>query len=382
MPRLASGAAHPNPPLRPSALAERLGVPRDAVRAWLDDGLPTLADGRIDPFAAVNWLSWGRLDRCPALARRWRRYLAFFAPFVAGEAAPRRRTWRRRHRLYLPVVPERVAWWLPAVADDERQHRLDETPPVCGAVTADAADGGWRLTLDAPEAVPLAESAATVERLPHRGLAEGDDEHRRLLAEVEAVAAGFTYVYRHHAAGEGQHIGGESSRRLLGERGPKAERSGGEAPVQPLPDPSEAGRVDARGSCLDCARLLGQRLGERGRPWRMIAGIIADDELANPHFWLEVETTAGWQPLDPSLPAIARMLGADWRAFARAYTGGCDARRIALAPLAPHDLPEGGSIGSLIGEAVATIAGVRHDAWACLDWVGGDCDAEFVASEV
>jgi hypothetical protein len=77
--------------------------------------------------------------------------------------------------------------------------------------------------------------------------------------------------------------------------------------------------------------------------------------------------------VDPSLPAIARMLGADWRSVARAYAGGCDARRVQLSPQPISEAIGGPTVASLIGEA--TVDGVN--AWACIDWVCGDCSAEF-----
>ena len=340
--RLAPGDAHPNPPLAPDDLAERFHVLPDEIRRWLDAGLPSLADGRVDPFACANWLSWGRLDRCPALGRRWRGYLLRFASFVAGTAQPVRRRWRRTHRLTLPCEVDRVVWWLPTSASDAWQTVAVAQAPMAEGVTARAVDGGWRLDLVAPTRMPIARGDEIVSRTIRRGLVPGDAEHRLLLPLVEDVAAGFTYAYRHHAAGE-----------------------------------TVAGVDRASGSCLDCALALGARLDAAGRPWRVVGGIVADSALANPHFWIEAETSVGWQPLDPSLPAIARMLGADWRAFARAYTGGLDAARVAFAALGPLGLPAGPTVASLIGEAMVEIAGVEHDAWACLDWVGGDCEAEF-----
>jgi len=344
--RLAPGDAHPNPPLAPDDLAERFHVDADEIRRWLDAGLPTNAAGRVDPFNCANWLSWGRLDRCPALARRWRGYLLRFASFVAGTAQPVRRRWRRTHRLHLPVDVDRVRWWLPASAVDEWQSVSVAQPLAVDGVMARAVDGGWRLDLVAPQRVPFARGEEVVERAIRRGLGPDDAEYRSLLALVEDVAAEFRYEYRHHAPGE-----------------------------------TAVGIAGVSGSCLDCVRALGARLAEADRPWRLVGGIVADSALANPHFWVETETTRGWQPLDPSLPAIARMLGADWRAFARAYTGGLDAARVAFATLDPRGLPAGPTVASLIGEAMVEIDGIERDAWACIDWVGGDCEAEFSVIE-
>jgi hypothetical protein len=175
-----------------------------------------------------------------------------------------------------------------------------------------------------------------------------DAEHRELAQVMEEVVGGFRYEYRHHQPGEYLTV-------------------------------YVSGTVDHPrndGSCLDCAVTLGARIGQRGRPWRLVAGVVADSRIANPHFWIEVDTTAGWAPLDPTLPAIVRMVGGDWRAAVRAWTGACDARRVTLGVVGAGlpGIPGGTSCGSLMGEAVAD--GVN--AWPCVDWVCGDCEAEFI----
>ena len=121
---------------------------------------------------------------------------------------------------------------------------------------------------------------------------------------------------------------------------------------------------------------LASLLEERGRPWRLLSGVVADSRIANPHFWIETETTDGrWAPLDPTLPAIVRMVGGDWRAASRAWSGVCDARRVTLGVVGAGraEIPGGASVGSLMGEVVVD----GRNAWPCLDWVCGDCESEF-----
>jgi hypothetical protein len=344
-PLLEPGDAHPFPLLDAAALARFVHVEPVAVRRWLDEGLPADAAGRVDPFAAANWLSWGRLDRCPALARRWRTYLLWFAPLVTGDDRPRRLRWRRSHRLCLPGAADAVRWWLPRPASTAGQTVLAEQPLLGEGLVA--SDGALAATTVAGSLV--AHGVAEVALVPRRVLAPGVAEHGELAALVEQVAGGFRYAYRHHRPWE-------------------------------YPEVADGGRVTARweGSCLDCALALASLLAERGRRWRLCGGIVAHTAIANPHFWLEAETTAGWAPLDPTLPAIVRMLGGDWRACARAYTGAGDARRIELHLLdATIGIPGGPTLGGAVGEAVVTIAGERRNAWPCLDWVGGECEGEF-----
>ena len=138
-------------------------------------------------------------------------------------------------------------------------------------------------------------------------------------------------------------------------------------------------------SRVDLALALGERVAARGRPWRLCSGVVAHTALANPHFWIEIETVGGgWVALDPSLPLIARTFAAlgvseDWRAWVRAYCGGCDARRIILcrgeAPV--RGIPGGATLGSTIGEVVVETPQGQANAWPCLDWVCGECRWEF-----
>ena len=95
--------------------------------------------------------------------------------------------------------------------------------------------------------------------------------------------------------------------------------------------------------------------------------------LATPHVWLEVaDADSTWTPVDPSLPAIGRLLGADWRTWARAWTGSHDGLRITVArgDLSLARIPGGATLHSLVGEAVIADGA---NAWACCDWACGEC---------
>ncbi|MBA3683645.1 MAG: hypothetical protein H0W72_00130 [Planctomycetes bacterium] len=338
MPFLLPGIADPNRPAPMEVVAERFAVDARRMRAWVDDGLP-LVDGLIDPFAATNWVTWHRLADCPVLARAWRGYLVVFAGFLGGEVAPRRVRWHRTHRLHLPVQARRIDRFLPRPLATPWQRVLADDGLGGRGLPAGA---HWLVRSDRGE--ETLNGCVDLELRPRRTLSQGSPEHTVLLAEVEGLVADFRYEYRHHTGGEMARA--SDSRRS--------------------------------GSCLDCARELARRFAARGRPARLVAGVIAHDAFANPHFWLEVETTVGPVPVDPSLPAIARMLGADWREVASLYTGGCDNRRVALASQPVAHVPGGPTIGSLIGEAVIEdLGGDRWNAWSCLDWVCGDCEQAF-----
>lgn len=348
-PLLAPGHVHPHGPCRPAELARFVHVSVEQVLHWVALGLPTLSDGRIDPFVASNWLSAGHLDECPALARRWRTYLVWFAPFVAGQDRARRVRWTRTHRLYLPEVPTRLTWWLPAPGVALGQQVIAERPPAADGFTA-VDEGRFHRLEGAPvDATPTARGAVDLALTPSAILAPDDDDQRILAPLVEDVAGTFRYEYRHHRPDDWVLCAPPSSR--------------------------------TDGSCLDCALALAARLDGIGRPWRLVAGLVANTAIANPHFWIEAGCSGGrWAPLDPSLPAIVRMVGGDWRAAARAWTGSLDARRVTLGVVDSglQGIPGGGSIGSAIGEAMAICAdGTARSAWPCLDWVCGDCEAEF-----
>jgi hypothetical protein len=330
-----------------SALARFVHVPLTEVARWIAEGLPQTAEGLVDPFVCSNWLCNGRLDRCPTLARRWRTYLLFFAPFLAGQDRVRQVQWVRTQRLYLPQPTQRLDWWLARAANTPAQQVEQEGSPVLSSSQVDQAAGWWHIAgaLDTQE--PVVEMTTRLRIAPQGVLSRGSDEHRELAGMMEEMVAGFRYEYRHHRPWEY----GEAF--------------------------SAGSVVEARavGSCLDAALTLGSVLTHRSRRWRVVAGVVADSRIANPHFWIEVETTAGWAPLDPTLPAIVRMVGGDWRAAVQAWTGACDARRVTLGVVGSGvaGIPGGASCGSLMGEAV--VDGIN--AWPCIDWVCGDCEAEF-----
>jgi hypothetical protein len=346
------GAAHPLPALPQGALARFLRVTPAAVARWLAAGLPATADGRIDPFAATNWLSAGRLAECPAMARRWQRYLAWFKPFLAGADRARRLRWRRRHRLYLPAPAADLVWFLPAPAHHAGQRLVHDGGLAAVGFEAQPVAGGVVLRGSAP-AAPLAQGELELELRPRQLLGSGSAEHRELSALMIEVVGGFTYAYRHHRPWEYPlaHLGG---------------------PLEPR----------TQGSCIDCACALGAALSARGRPWRLRGGLVASSAIANPHAWIEAETTQGWVPLDPALPAIVRMLGpgwGDWREYARAWCGGADARRVEIAITGcAIDVPGGPTLGGGGGEAaVRRQDGSWANAYPCIDWVCGDCEAGF-----
>lgn len=344
---LLPGARHPYAPLSLSALARFVHVPLTEVARWLAEGLPQTADGRIDPFECSNWLCAGRLDRCPTLARRWRTYLLFFAPFLAGQDRVRRLQWKRAQRLYLPDQVEQLTWWLPRASTTGSQVvESDEAPQVHGCITTDAG-AWWRIVGRPPADGPALTTNAVVHISPRQVLSPDSADHAEFATLMEDVVGSFRYEYRHHQPWEYREA-------------------------------FTTGRVDdprSVGSCLDCALAVGARLTRRDRRWRVVAGMVADSRIANPHFWIEVDTTAGWAPLDPTLPAIVRMVGGDWRAAVRAWTGACDARRLTLGVVGAGltDIPGGSTVGSLMGEVVAD----GRNAWSCLDWVCGDCESEF-----
>lgn len=324
---LAPGPAHPHPPAAPDDLADRLRVPSARVQAWLDAGLPATADGRIDPATAAAWLVDGRVRECPLLARRWRAWFAWFAPVLAGDS-PRRLRVRRRAALHLPVAGGDLRWEIPRLLDGPGQRLLAERLPV-GITAAGDRLLVERAAADGPLEVVL---GADLGLTPIPSRAQAD-----LLPLVEELAAGFRYGYRYHR-------------------------------------PGEAHRGDA-GSCLDCANELGRRLEVIGRPWRLVGGITARSAVAGLHVWVEVAVAGGaWVPVDPTMAVVARQLGGagtDWRAWARAWTGGCDARRVVLARARPD------AWAAAIGAAGLTVGGDRRDAWACIDLACGDCRWDF-----
>lgn len=344
---LSPGAHHPYAPMSPSALARFVHVPVPEVARWLAEGLPQTADGLIDPFVCSNWLCDGRLDRCPTLARRWRTYLLFFAPFLAGQDRVRQVTWTRTQRVYLPAPARHLTWWLARAAATSSQQVAHEVAPLLSGAEIVPSAGWWRIAGTDLGMEPTITAVTRLHLSPHTVLAPDSDDHRDLATLMEEMVASFRYEYRHHQPWEYQQAFSDRTRTA----------------------------VRQVGSCLDAALTLGAALTSRNRPWRVIGGVVADSRIANPHFWLEVDTTAGWAPLDPTLPAIVRMVGGDWRAAVRAWTGAIDARRVTLGLVGAgvDDIPGGASCGSLMGEVIAD--GIN--AWPCVDWVCGDCESSF-----
>jgi hypothetical protein len=347
------GPAHPFPSLGHTALARFLHVAPQAVLRWLEMGLAADSHGRIDPFAAVNWLSAGHLGECPVMARRWRRYIGWFAPFIAGRDRRRTVRWRRCHRLYLPEAAGAVSWFLPAPEESATQHCRSQEGIDADGLRTSACRGGVQLHGQPVEAAVTARGSVVLEIAPNLVLAPGDADFPVLHALMLEVIEAFSYAYRHHRPFEY----------------PQARTGGAVTPQW-------------TGSCIDCAMALGALLHVRGRPWRLRAGLVAHSAIANPHVWIEAETTKGWAPLDPTIPAIVRMLGpeyGDWRDVARQYTGRCDARRVQIASGGDAaEIPGGPTLDAVGGEiAVRRSDGSWANAFPCQDWVCGECEAVF-----
>jgi Transglutaminase-like superfamily len=345
---LQPGLAHPYAPMSPAALADFVHVPIEEVYRWLDLGLPKTDVGLIDLFACSNWLCWGYLHRCPALARRWRTYLTFFASFVAGMDRPRYVRWEQQRRIYLPTPTTTLSWWIPRAEQTANQQLDQMAPPTASGFIVDEETSWWRLERQLPEAEPTVTLSCQARLTPRAALSSTQDDHAILWQLMREVAGTFQYLYRHHPHAD------YAADLVTGKI------------IQPR----------WSGSCLDCAMTLASLLSDRQRPWRLVTGIVAQSAIANPHFWLETEIAGGeWIPLDPSLPAIVRMVGGDWQTAAAAWTGGLDARRVTIGTVGPGiaGIPGGSTVGSLIGEAVTD----KKNAWACLDWVCGDCEATF-----
>jgi hypothetical protein len=270
------GARHPYAPMPLSELARFVHVPVTEVARWVAEGLPQTADGRIDPFVCSNWLCHGRLDRCPTLARRWRTYLLFFAPFLAGQDRVRRLRWKRTQRLYLPVPVEQLSWWLPRAATTASQLVESEDAPHVDACATSDAGGWWRIDGRPTTQEPTFTTNATVHLTPRQVLSPESADYAEFVAVMEDVVGSFRYEYRHHQPWE----------------------------FRTAFTTGQVDEVRSAGSCLDCALAVGARLSQKKRPWRVVAGLVADSRIANPHFWIEVDTTAGWAPLDPTLPTM------------------------------------------------------------------------------
>ena len=108
---LLPGSAHPQAHLTWDEVAERLRVSPSRVTAWRDRGLPGTTG--IDGFALANWVAAHALDEAPALARRWRMFLAHFRPFVNGNDTSHRIRVRRHHALVIepPCACPNQIWY-------------------------------------------------------------------------------------------------------------------------------------------------------------------------------------------------------------------------------------------------------------------------------
>lgn len=315
---LAAGAAQPNGPCAADELARRLAVPAADLARWRDDGMPALPDGRLDPYAVTNWLSWGRLDRCPALARRWRTWLRWFT--TTGR--PCRLEVRRAQTCYLPE-PRPLRWLVPEPADAPGQRVLART------WSEGEPQGDCRLLRRAAAAAAHAWSCS--DEIALEAASAAVDDRPGLEALLVELAGSFAYAYRQHT-------------------------------------PADAGD-DARGdgTCLDLALRCGAELARRGRRWRLVSGVAAHRALANVHFWVEAEGCGGeWIPLDPTIPAVARMLGPGWRPLAALAVGRHDGRRIRLASC---EGPVKADLGGIAGRLDAA----GDEALYCTDWAVGEC---------
>ena len=316
------------------------------LEAWRSAGLPGRSDGGFDPLPLINWVTWNRLADSPVLARRWSVFASWFSPEEGRR--PRQVRWRRIHRLHLPAIPQHFSWWIPTPLDLPGQDILEDEGLTVANCTATREGGFIRIT-GTPQTLPVeaqgrvALRLTAAERLP-RDCAE----HRALSEIIAAVAERFHYDYRFHAAGE--------------------YATGTAAPE----------RWD--GSCLDCALTLGALFDRQRRPWRLMGGLVVRTAIANPHFWVECLSQDNlWIPCDPTVPAVLRMLGRDWRAAVAQAVGIQDTCRLTLVSGGEGltGLPGGASSRSTGGEAVVTLAGHTYNAFPCIDWACADCTASF-----
>jgi Transglutaminase-like superfamily len=333
-------------------IAAFMHVSEAQVQRWLAQGLPQLMDGRIDPFVCANWLCWGHLSECPALLRRWRTYLIFFAPFLSGETAPRTVRCTMKRRIYLPQPSDQVYIVLPLLSASAQQELLSETHIIAngwqnGEIRADWWRAQQKIPASDDSTVHITQDVRVTPTVTDLSAAE----KKLFLHWMSEVAGQFRYEYRHHSPDDYRaNLCVEKTTEKITPR--------------------------FEGSCFDCALALAAIAQQHQRPWRIMSGIVAHSAIANPHFWVECATTNGqWIPLDPSLPAIVRMMNGDWQTSVTAWTGNLDARRVTLGVVGAGaaDIIGGASIGSRIGELFSP----TYNAWSCLDWVCGDCETEF-----
>ncbi|MCS6969687.1 MAG: hypothetical protein RMM29_02240 [Planctomycetota bacterium] len=312
------GDGHPHAPCAAAELARRLGVRAEDLHAWSAEGCPRQDDGRFDPYAVVSWLSWGRLDRCPVLARRWQRWLAWFT----ARPRPRRLRVRRAQRCWLPQ-PRALVWWVPEPSDAPGQRVLARL------WSAGEACGPWRRLHFSPAPLHAWQAEDEVALSPLSWPRRERPDLERLLCEL---IGSFVYAYRRHRPEE---------------------------------------RVERCGTCLDLARLLGQLCP---RPWRLVCGVVAQRALEHPHFWLEVDDgTAGWIPVDPTPLAVARMLGQRWEPLLPAAIGRWAARCVRVAAAR-------GPLGADLGGIAGRLDAEGDEALYCSDWAIGLCSWRVAAA--
>ncbi|MEK7414949.1 MAG: transglutaminase domain-containing protein [Planctomycetota bacterium] len=318
--QLDPGDAHPNAPCSAEDLARRLDIELAVIDRWRQGGMPALPDGRLDPFVVVSWVSWQRLNECPLLAGRWRAWLSWFTTV----AKPVRVSVRRSQQVFLPESRS-VRWWVPEPPDAPGQRiiaRQWSEGTACGQYHR-------LITRTIPATTHQWTAEDEIELAPHQAEPRDRSYFEALIADF---AGAFTYSYRRHRPGEA---------------------------------------VSWTGTCLDIAQLCGAELDRRQRPWRLVSGVVAHRQLANPHCWVEVDDgSAGWIPLDPTIPAIARMLGADWRAVIPLAVGRHDARRIRVGDSA-HSPPASTALD--LGGAMGAVEADGDGALACTDWAIGEC---------
>ena len=319
-PVLQPGAQQPYPLMSAMQLAELLGVAEPLVLDWFQQGLPCDQQQCVEPFVAVNWLQQRHLSAVPSLAWRWRRYRAWLR-----KSGPKRTvTWRRQHRLYLPAGVQEVFWRLadcipargqrpisrdvlrllekqdaadgqssPALPSDQKTHQvydIKETPETKGP--ADKApramwhyahiDEGeqwcrWNnLVQDRPTTVTWQGEFRC--QLEPWSIELSATERQALAAPIHQLAEQMSYAYRQHPP----------------------EQSLFRVPGSQLPFQSSV----MAGSCLDVCLQYAVLID---RPCRLMSGLIADTSIANPHYWLEVETQhQQWCPVDPTIPLLMR----------------------------------------------------------------------------
>lgn len=331
------GLSQPNAPLDETQLAKRFGVSAEQVSQWLSLGLPRTSDDRIDPFECCNWLSWGHLEKAPALKRLWRQFVAHFRSFANGSDTGRHLEWNREVVLYLPEHASATDWYICKMQSDFswQQHTVINDISALGTVQED--ERYYKICTD--EIQPHARMAYQLQIKPQRVLDHSDNAFKELFPLFTEIIDAFKYIYRIHELHDSKENAGLT------------------------------------GTCLDCALYSAKIFEERGYQTRLVGGVIGHSALLNAHHWIEVETSQGWAPLDASIPAIIRMLGEDWEPWAKSYCGGLDSGRIALTRGPGFwDVPEQNFVSAATGAATTEIDQQRLNAWPCIDWVCGECD--------